>query len=78
MVPYGIGYLSIKEKMKDMFGNHDQSKNTKITGVNCSVSTCSHHGTGNCCRATNIQVGTEYATDKSETFCSTYRQKPGT
>ena len=44
-------------------------------GVTCTVSTCAYHGTGNCCRANNINVGTEYALDKTETFCSTFEQK---
>ena len=44
-------------------------------GVTCTVSTCAFHGAGNCCRANNINVGTEYALDKTETFCSTFEQK---
>lgn len=60
-----------------MFGNQDQGKNSKLDGINCSVTTCSYHGTGNCCQAASIKVGTEYAADKSETFCATYQHKPG-
>jgi len=60
-----------------MFGNkgHDRG-NHKISGVVCTVGTCSHHGAGNSCQAGNIKVGTEYAYDKAETFCSTYEHKP--
>ena len=47
-------------------------KHNKATGVSCMVGTCSHYGTGNVCRASNIKVGTEYAQDKTETFCSTF------
>ena len=60
-----------------MFGNHDRSKDHTLGGVTCSVATCSHHGGSNTCHAANIKVGTEYAADKSETFCSTYQHKPG-
>lgn len=60
-----------------MFGSQDQGKNGKLDGVNCSVSTCTHNGNGHVCRASGIKVGTEYAADKSETFCSTYEHKPG-
>lgn len=60
-----------------MFESQDQGKQNRIDGVNCSVTTCSYHGASNCCRAANIKVGTEYAVDKSETFCSTYQHKPG-
>jgi hypothetical protein len=58
-----------------MFGN--QERQTMIDGVSCSVSTCAYHGTGNCCHANTINVGTEYAVDKSETFCTSYQHKPG-
>ena len=57
-----------------MFGNHD--KNDKLNGVACSVATCEYHGRNNTCHASNIKVGTEYAMDRSETFCSTYQYKP--
>ncbi len=60
-----------------MFGNHDREKQDKLDGINCTVTTCSYHGGGNTCHANSIKVGTEYANDKSETFCSTYMHKPG-
>ena len=60
-----------------MFGNQDQMKNDKLNGVACSVTTCSYHKGDNTCHAAGIKVGTEYAVDKSETFCSTYQHKPG-
>ena len=60
-----------------MFGFHDHEKDPKLNGVACSVTTCSHHGGNNTCHAANIKVGTEYAVDKSETFCTTYQHKPG-
>jgi len=59
-----------------MFGNHEH-RDERLTGVNCSVTTCSYHENDNSCHAANIKVGTEYACDKSETFCTTYQHKPG-
>ncbi|MCL2081936.1 MAG: DUF1540 domain-containing protein [Oscillospiraceae bacterium] len=43
--------------------------------INCTVETCDFHGSDNCCHASSIKVGTEYALDKTETFCSTYKHK---
>lgn len=58
-----------------MFGNKSNEKHQRLNGVVCTVGTCSHHGAGNICQAGNIKVGTEYALDKAETFCSTYEHK---
>jgi len=44
-------------------------------GITCTVGTCSHHGANNTCDAECIKVGTEYALDKTETFCSTYSHR---
>lgn len=43
--------------------------------VDCSVNNCKYHGLGDCCKAESIQVGTEYAIDQTETFCSTFKKK---
>ena len=53
-----------------------QAGKNRAGRVVCTVGTCSHHGTGNCCNAGSIKVGTEYALDKTETFCSTYSHRP--
>ena len=53
----------------------NDNKHQKLNGVNCTVTTCAHHGSGNSCRAENIKVGTEYAVDRAETFCSTYENR---
>ena len=53
----------------------NDDKQQKLNGVSCTVSTCAYHGTGNACCAGNIKVGTEYAVDRAETFCSTYENK---
>ncbi len=53
---------------------HDKAHG-KLNNVTCTVGTCAYHGTGNCCQANDIKVGTEYAVDKVETFCSTYENK---
>ncbi len=60
-----------------MLSNHEHTKNHRLGGITCTVSTCSYHGSGNCCQAPGITVGTEYAVDKTETFCSTYDHHPG-
>jgi len=52
-----------------------QSGKPKHNNINCTVGTCLYHGTGDCCKALGIKVGTEYALDKTETFCSTYKHK---
>jgi len=59
-----------------MFGNQDHIRPDNLGGVACSVTTCSYHGKGNTCQAAAIKVGTEYAADKSETFCTTYQHRP--
>ena len=59
-----------------MFDNNQNAKNGKINGVNCTVAACSHHGSGNCCTAAHINVGTEYSSDQAETFCATFEQAP--
>ncbi len=61
-----------------MLNHKNQAKKTEdnhATPVTCTVGTCTYHGTGNCCHATNIKVGTEYAVDKAETFCATFENK---
>ncbi|MDR1693224.1 MAG: DUF1540 domain-containing protein [Oscillospiraceae bacterium] len=45
------------------------------SSVSCTVGTCAYHGPNNQCTAGSINVGTEYALDKTETFCSTYTNK---
>ena len=60
-----------------MFSQNQNAKNGKINGVHCTVASCSHHGTGNCCTAADITVGTEYSHEKAETFCATFEQLPG-
>ena len=56
-----------------MFGTTDP-KNSRLGGVTCTVATCAHHGPNNCCKAQGIKVGTEYAQNRTETFCSTFSQ----
>ena len=46
-----------------------------IAGVQCTACSCQHHTISNHCQAGAIKVGTEYAEDKAETFCSTYQHK---
>ena len=47
----------------------------KNGNIHCSATHCCYHGCGDCCDASSIQVGTEYAVDKSETFCSTFKER---
>lgn len=56
--------------------NTADHKNGHLNGVSCTVATCQYHGMSNCCNAEQIKVGTEYAQDKADTFCSTFEQKP--
>ena len=53
------------------------SKNPHDNSITCTVTNCAHHSKSDCCRASGIKVGTEYALDKAETFCSTFEQRPG-
>ena len=55
---------------------NNEPKRNHTNAVTCTVATCSHHGHDNCCTARQIKVGTEYAQDKAETFCSTFEQSP--
>ena len=55
---------------------NDKQAASHLKGVNCTVTTCSHHGDNNTCHADDIKVGTEYAEDKGETFCSTFKHRP--
>ncbi|MCL2003302.1 MAG: DUF1540 domain-containing protein [Oscillospiraceae bacterium] len=55
-----------------MLGHQTKGKSNV---VNCTVGTCAFHGSNNQCNAGGIKVGTEYALDKTETFCSTYEHK---
>ncbi|MCD7748772.1 MAG: DUF1540 domain-containing protein [Oscillospiraceae bacterium] len=43
-----------------------------ISGVCCSVENCKHHAIGDVCTATHINVKSEDATTKAETFCGTF------
>ena len=54
-----------------MLGHHKNKPN----GIICTVGTCAFHSGSNTCNAGGIKVGTEYALDKTETFCSTYSHK---
>lgn len=44
-----------------------------IEGVCCSVESCRYHSRGNCCTAAHIDVRDESASERSQTFCGTYR-----
>ncbi len=52
--------------------NNHRGKSGDIT---CTVGTCAYHGGNNTCQANGVKIGTEYALDKTETFCSTYAHK---
>ncbi len=43
-----------------------------ISGVCCTVSNCRHHTLGDQCTATHINVKSEDALTKAETFCGTF------
>jgi hypothetical protein len=51
------------------------NKSRDIAGVTCTVRSCQHHTISNHCQAGDIKVGTEYAEDKGETFCSTFKHR---
>jgi len=53
----------------------NQSGKGKANHISCTVGTCQFHGDDNVCHAGSIKVGTEYALDKTETFCSTYKHR---
>ena len=43
-----------------------------INGVNCTVANCKHHTLSDQCTATHINVKSEEAVTKAETFCGTF------
>ena len=43
-----------------------------ISGVCCTVENCKHHAIGDMCTATHINVKSEDATTKADTFCGTF------
>lgn len=54
------------------------SKNSRekgLPGVGCDVVTCKYHATDNTCHAVGINVKSQYAAEKSETFCGTFMPK---
>ncbi len=53
----------------------NQNKETKNTGVICSVKHCAYHDGANCCTAKKISVGPSSATCCSETVCATYKAR---
>lgn len=57
--------------------NNSGTNGSERTCVNCGVSGCKYHTSGNYCSATNIDVQNENAVRKAETFCSTFAPKAG-
>lgn len=51
------------------------SGNDKLCGVGCDVVSCRYHGCDNYCHAGNINVESENAIRKVETFCATFEPK---
>ena len=51
--------------------------NNTNNGVKCEVTNCYYHASGDKCTAEKIEVCncTNCAHEKTETFCSTYREK---
>lgn len=43
-----------------------------LSGVCCHVENCKHHAHGNFCTASHIDVKTETAVSKTQTFCNTF------
>ncbi len=43
-----------------------------LSGVCCTVENCRHHAIGNLCTAPHIDVKTETAVTRDQTFCSTF------
>ena len=43
-----------------------------ISGVCCRVESCRHHADGDVCTASRIDVKSESAVTKAETFCGTF------
>ncbi|MBS6628613.1 MAG: DUF1540 domain-containing protein [Clostridiales bacterium] len=44
----------------------------EIKGICCEVKNCKYHDKDNCCTAGHITVGTQMATNTSETKCETF------
>ena len=50
----------------------DKPGKKPLTSVSCSVLTCAHNQSMHCI-AEHIYVGTEYASDVTDTVCASYR-----
>ena len=46
-----------------------------IRGIYCNVKNCSYHDGENYCTANKINVGPSFATNCTDTVCSTFKQK---
>lgn len=49
-----------------------KSWDSKITGVDCDVTSCKYNTRENKCSASRIEVANERASTKGETYCSTF------
>ncbi len=58
--------VSVMEKKQD------RESRACIGGVCCQVESCRHHTRGGQCTAPHIDVKSESALTKAETFCGTY------
>lgn len=59
----------------NLFNNENQNTPQHIKGICCNVKNCVHHDGESYCTADKINVGPAYATNCTDTVCSTFKQK---
>ena len=47
-------------------------RSEKLSGVGCDVVSCKYHGGDDCCHAECINIQSQNAIRKAETFCGTF------
>lgn len=53
--------------------NKDDEDSKCVEGVDCEVTNCVYHHPGLKCKAGKIKVGPTFASECSETICSTFK-----
>ncbi len=55
---------------------HENKDSCCVQGVGCNVANCKYHDAAcSCCTADHIKAENKTATEKDETFCSTFTPK---
>ncbi len=59
----------------NLFNYSKNDEPEHIKGIYCNVKNCVHHDGDGYCTANKINIGPAYATNCTDTVCSTFKQK---